>query len=165
MARPDDPLGRRALFSDQPQSAPAGEADRDTAGAGTSPAGEADHGSAGSPPAASSAGSPPAGEPDRAAAGSPPTAAGDGRRALFSRPDLAGAADAATNAVPRPGIGSVVVRCGSCHQHTPVSLIALPRQLIPSMWWPLRRYPVLMRCPGCHRLSWCRIRWAPLVRP
>jgi hypothetical protein len=127
MAGPDDPLGRRALFSDPPASDPAPDPAPD----------------------------PGPGAPDRAPAGG-------GRRALFSRAEPAGADEPA--AAAPAGFGHVVVRCSSCQQHTPLPFLALGRQLIPSAWWPLRAYPILMRCPGCHRLSWCRIDWAAVFR-
>jgi hypothetical protein len=67
-------------------------------------------------------------------------------------------------APPGAGFGRVLIECQSCGHQTPVTLLALGPQLIPSIWVPLRRYPVLMRCPGCHRLAWCRINWAALLR-
>jgi hypothetical protein len=124
MAGPDDPLGRRALFSDPLASEPTPD--------------------------------PGPGAPEAV------PAAGEGRQALFSRAEPAGANP---TAAARPaGFGHVVVWCSSCQQHTPLPFLALGRQLIPSVWWPLRAYPLLMRCPGCHRLSWCRIDWAALFR-
>ena len=82
-----------------------------------------------------------------------------GRRALFSstEPMTSGSSDAAA-----PGRGHAVVHCRTCLAATPVSLPALGRSLVPSLWLPTRPWPRLMRCPACHRTSWCRIDWPSL---
>ncbi len=73
----------------------------------------------------------------------------EGRRALFSSTSLA----------PAPGRLSAVVHCRTCLSATPMSLPALGLSLVPSLWLPTRPWPRLMRCPACHRISWCRIDW------
>jgi hypothetical protein len=70
---------------------------------------------------------------------------GQGRQALFSAGQR------------RPGM--VVVECSRCQARTPISLLALAWQLVPSVWLPGRRWPRWMRCPTCHRLAWCRVGW------
>lgn len=73
----------------------------------------------------------------------------EGRRALFSE---------AQPAKGRP-TGAAVVHCRTCLAATTMSLPAVARALIPSLWLPTRPWPRLMRCPACHRMSWCRIDW------
>jgi hypothetical protein len=82
------------------------------------------------------------------AASAPPPAEtaparGEGRKAVFSAP------------AREPG--TVVVHCSSCDADTPVTLTALGRALVPSVWMPFRRFPHFMRCPACHHASWCRV--------
>lgn len=74
----------------------------------------------------------------------------DGRRAVFS---------STTPAAPEPGHLTAVVHCRTCLSATPMSLAALGLSLVPSLWVPTRPWPRLMRCPACHRVSWCRIDW------
>lgn len=88
-----------------------------------------------------------------------------GRRAFFSD---AGRGPAETPAPERPdeeihaGLTTVVVACRTCLNRTPMSLPGLGLSLIPSLWLPTRPWPRLMRCPSCHRVSWCRIEWPRL---
>jgi hypothetical protein len=82
-----------------------------------------------------------------------------GRRALFSSTEPGPATGRAASAAGR---GTAVVHCRTCLAATPVSLATLGRALIPSLWWPMRPWPRLMRCPACHRTSWCRIDWPSL---
>jgi hypothetical protein len=79
----------------------------------------------------------------QAAPAGPGTSRGEGRRALFSAP-------------PEPE-GPLVVHCSACGGATPMGVLELGRQLVPSLWFPLRRHPQLMRCPACRRPAWCRI--------
>lgn len=74
----------------------------------------------------------------------------EGRRAVFS---------STSPAPPAPGRLSAVVHCRTCLAATPMSLLALGLSLVPSLWLPTRPWPRLMRCPACHRTSWCRIDW------
>ena len=100
-----------------------------------------------------------------------------GRRALFSDGPEGSAIDAGTTEVaagrralfssteplqPSRAPGTAVVHCRTCLAATPMSLPALGLALIPSLWLPTRPWPRLMRCPACHRVSWCRIDWPTL---
>lgn len=78
----------------------------------------------------------------------------EGRRALFS--------ELPPEETPAAARRGAVVHCRTCLAATPVSLAALGRSLVPSLWLPTRPWPRLMRCPSCHRLSWCRIDWPRL---
>lgn len=83
-----------------------------------------------------------------------------GRRALFSDEVVEAAGRRQTS--PSPDGRTAVVRCRTCLEATPVSLVSLGFALIPSLWLPTRPWPRLMRCPACHRVSWCRIDWPSL---
>lgn len=72
-------------------------------------------------------------------------ARGEGRRALFSVPE------------PEERRDPTAVECSACGARTPMTPVGLGRQLVPSWWLPLRRFPLLMRCPACRRPTWCRI--------
>ncbi|MCU4185663.1 hypothetical protein K6U06_14945 [Acidiferrimicrobium sp. IK] len=85
--------------------------------------------------------SPPGGSAGEAPLDPPPT----GRRALFSEPAI--------------GPRSVVVECRRCGRRTPVGVVHLTRQLVPSLWRPASRYSRYMRCPSCGRFGWCRLEW------
>lgn len=91
-------------------------------------------------------------------AGAPPAPAtgnaGPGRRAVFSDTAAAGPAGADRT--------TAVVHCRTCLAATKVSLASLGVALLPSLWVPTRPWPRLMRCPACHRTSWCRIDWPKL---
>ena len=78
-----------------------------------------------------------------------------GRRAFFSDPVVT---DEPAAGDPHSGRGPVVV-CRTCLARTPVSLISLGLALVPSLWLPTRPWSRLMRCPACHRVSWCRLEW------
>jgi hypothetical protein len=88
-----------------------------------------------------------------------------GRRALFSSLTPPGpTVDAEDRKAGAPGRrGQVVVECGRCGAHTPVPLMGLACQLVPSLWVPNRRLSWLMRCPKCRRLTWCRLDWLALL--
>lgn len=97
-----------------------------------------------------------------------------GRRAFFSQDQPAPAVDAAAEgrralfspARPAPPQrGQFIVECRTCLARTPVPLVSLPAQLIPSLWLPMRPWPRLMRCPACKRMSWCRLRFPGRARP
>lgn len=75
-----------------------------------------------------------------------------GRQALFS-PQVADVT---------PDRSTAVVHCRTCLAETRVSLARLAAALVPSLWLPARPWPRLMRCPACHRVSWCRIDWPRL---
>lgn len=136
--------GRRALFS--------GPYDPGLA------TGEGDAGAAPPADAGRSARRPVA--PGRPAAEPPPA----GRRAFFS--DAGRPAETPAPGRPgeevRAGLTTVVVECRTCLNRTPMSLPGLGLSLIPSLWLPSRPWPRLMRCPSCHRVSWCRIEWPRL---
>ena len=85
-----------------------------------------------------------------------------GRRALFSEtaaPSGSPGADHATGDQPPRGRGPVVV-CRTCLARTPTSMVDLGLALVPSLWLPTRPWSHLMRCPACHRVSWCRLEWS-----
>jgi hypothetical protein len=92
---------------------------------------------------------------DGGASVSPPVA---GRRALFSDEVV----EAAGRRDSSPEGRTAVVHCRTCLEATPVSLVSLGLALMPSLWLPTRPWPRLMRCPACHRVSWCRIDWPSL---
>jgi hypothetical protein len=90
--------------------------------------------------------------------------AADGRRALFSvvTPEARGGTSSgegrqALFSAPRRERGTLVVECDACQARTPVSVLRLGRWLWPSLCVPFRRFPQLMRCPACRRLTWCRL--------
>ena len=58
---------------------------------------------------------------------------------------------------PQPG--TVVVTCQRCRVRTRASLAELGIRLLPSVWWPIRHYSHLMRCPSCGRFCWCNVAW------
>ena len=105
-----------------------------------------------------SSSSPANGGPDEAI---PEPGAETGRRALFSSTEPIPASGLSGPSGPS-GRTTAVVHCRTCLAATPVSLVALGRSLIPSLWLPTRPWPRLMRCPACHRTSWCRIDWPSL---
>ncbi|MDQ6785052.1 MAG: hypothetical protein M3063_16770 [Actinomycetota bacterium] len=74
---------------------------------------------------------------------------GDGRRALFSAPQVTG----------RP----VIVVCRTCRARTPMPFAKVLRGLVPSVWLPLRAWSRWMRCPSCAAFSWCRVEWGRLL--
>ncbi|WP_238440038.1 hypothetical protein [Frankia sp. AgB1.8] len=71
-----------------------------------------------------------------------------GKRALYSgeRP-------------PDPRTNGVTVHCSRCAQATIVGAKRALLLLAPSLHLPLirPRYPSLLRCPACHRISWVRL--------
>jgi hypothetical protein len=73
----------------------------------------------------------------------------DDRHALFSAP-------------PRE-TGALVVECQRCEARTPLSLVAVARALLPSVWVPGRAFPRYMRCPADGHAAWCRVHWRMLV--
>lgn len=81
-----------------------------------------------------------------------------GRRALFSDEVV----EAAGRRDTSPDRRTAVVHCRTCLEATPVSLVSLGLAMVPSLWLPTRPWPRLMRCPACHRVSWCRIDWPSL---
>lgn len=88
-----------------------------------------------------------------------------GKRALYSgsRPEPAEAAfvaeDAAGAATGGVGEGGTfVVRCQRCGEVSPVGLLELLRSQFPvGIWLPRGRFDRRMRCPACHRRSWCSV--------
>ena len=90
--------------------------------------------------------------------------AAEGRRALFSvmTPDAptripSGEGRQALFSAPKRQPGSLVVECETCHARTSMGLLRLGRSLVPSIFVPFRRFPQLMRCPACRRVTWCRL--------
>ncbi len=93
-----------------------------------------------------------------------------GRRALFETPvsaardtirsgKAAEGKEALYSTGPRQS-GTVVVSCSSCHAKTRVNLTDLGlRWLTGTVWLPGRRDGHWMRCPSCHRRTWCSIGW------
>jgi hypothetical protein len=70
----------------------------------------------------------------------------EGRQALFSTG-------------PRR-VGTVVVHCDACRARARISLVDLGIRLASiSFWLPGRERPHWMRCPACHRHTWCSIDW------
>jgi hypothetical protein len=71
-----------------------------------------------------------------------------GKRALYSgeRP-------------PDPRTNGVTVHCARCAQATTVGAKRALLLLAPSLHLPIirPRYPSLLRCPACHRMSWARL--------
>lgn len=88
---------------------------------------------------------------------------GTGRRAFFSDAGSGRPPDAPAHVVrpdgtdPGDGLGALLVVCRTCLARTPVSVVSLGVALLPSLWLPTRRWSRLMRCPACHRVSWCRV--------
>lgn len=75
-------------------------------------------------------------------------AAREGRAALFST----GPAE----------VGTVLVDCSGCHARTRIGLGDVAVRLASfSLFLPLLRgdHPHRIKCPSCHRMSWCRIGW------
>ena len=70
-----------------------------------------------------------------------------------------GTGDRAAGDQAEGGRGPVVV-CRTCLARTPMSMVDLGRALVPSLWLPTRPWSRLMRCPACHRVSWCRLEWS-----
>ncbi len=93
-----------------------------------------------------------------------------GRRALFEAPVSAArdtirsgrtaeGKEALYSTGPRQ-TGTVVVGCSSCHARTRVNLTDLGlRWLTGTVWVPGRRNGHWMKCPSCHRRTWCSIGW------
>jgi hypothetical protein len=93
-----------------------------------------------------------------------------GRRALFETPvsaardtirsgPAAEGKDALYSTGPRQ-TGTVVVTCSTCHARTRVNLTDLGlRWLTGTLWIPGRRNGHWMKCPSCHRRTWCSIAW------
>jgi len=110
---------------------------------------------------------PPAG---RSASGRRPSLDPQGRRALFETPPSA-ARDVIRSGSPRDGkealystgprqSGTVVVACASCKARSRINLTDLGlRWLTGTVWIPGRRKGHWMRCPACHRRTWCSIGW------
>jgi len=71
-----------------------------------------------------------------------------GKRALYSgeRP-------------PDPRTNGVTVHCSRCAQATTIGAKRALLLLAPSLHLPVirPRYPSLLRCPACHRISWVRL--------
>lgn len=80
-----------------------------------------------------------------------------GRRALFSATEPPSAPPSARSDGRRRPRLAAVVHCRTCLAATPLSLPALGLALVPSLWIPGRPWSRLMRCPACHRVSWCRV--------
>ena len=83
-------------------------------------------------------------------------------RSSGSAPGASGARTAGTGEDIHAGLTTAVVECRTCLDRTPISLLGLGLSLVPSLWLPTRPWPRLMRCPACHRVSWCRIEWPHL---
>jgi hypothetical protein len=91
-----------------------------------------------------------------------------GRRALFETP-VDAARDTIRSGNPSKGkdalyssgprqVGTVVVTCSSCEARSRINLTDLGlRFLTGSAWLPGRRNGHWMRCPACHRRSWCAV--------
>jgi hypothetical protein len=60
---------------------------------------------------------------------------------------------------PEPHGPSVTVTCSRCGQATAVGARRALAVLAPSLHLPLvrPRFPSLLRCPACHRVSWVRL--------
>ena len=94
----------------------------------------------------------------------------EGRRALFETP-VGAARDTIRSGVSSEGkealyssgprrAGTVVVSCSGCQARTRVNLTDLGlRWLTGTVWIPGRRDGHWMRCPSCHRRTWCSIAW------
>lgn len=108
-----------------------------------------------------------------------------GKRALFSSPGGASVAEAARTQdrpEPRPAggagsknrdgvkalysldteprLGTVVVECSGCLEHTRISALDAGARIWSfSLWIPGKRFSRHLSCPACGRRTWCRIRW------
>lgn len=59
-----------------------------------------------------------------------------------------------------PRLGTVVVECSECLEHTRISVFdAGARIWAFSLWIPRKRFSRRLSCPACGRRTWCRIRW------
>lgn len=59
-----------------------------------------------------------------------------------------------------PRLGTVVIECSDCLEHTRISLLdAGVRMWSFSLWIPGKRFSRHLSCPACGRRTWCRIRW------
>lgn len=93
-----------------------------------------------------------------------------GKHALFSAPPTAArdqllpgnqkeGRDALFSTGPRQP-GTVVITCASCKVRTRATLVDLGIRLISiSAWIPGRTHSHWMRCPACHKHTWCRVGW------
>jgi hypothetical protein len=86
------------------------------------------------------------------------TSMGFGKQALYSGsgPEPA---DAPVRIEP-PGVegGTFVVRCQRCEAVRSVGLLDLARAQFPlGLWLPRGRFDRRMRCPACHKRSWCSV--------
>lgn len=93
-----------------------------------------------------------------------------GRHALFATPPTAArdqlgpgnqkdGREAFFSTGPRQ-TGTVVITCSECDTRSRVTLLDLGVRLLSiSAWVPGRSHSHWMRCPGCHRHTWCRIGW------
>ena len=93
-----------------------------------------------------------------------------GRRALFETPvsaardtlrsgSTADGKEALYSTGPRQ-TGTVVVSCSSCQARSRVNLTDIGlRWLSGTVWIPGRRNGHWMRCPSCHKRTWCSIAW------
>ncbi len=141
MSGPDDPLGRRSLFSAPDEHASASSAAPDDGAPGPRPVRRPTREDIRPVSRATAEG---AGTREGAGAGQV-----SGHRALFSAPRVSGR--------------SVVVTCRTCRARTPLSFADAIRRLVPSVWLPLRPWSRWMRCPSCGTFSWCRVQWSHLI--
>ena len=71
----------------------------------------------------------------------------EGKQLLFSASDAP------------PARGHAAVSCSACGQRSIVTLVALARLALPSLYLPKVRgeHPVWLRCPACRRRTWVRV--------
>lgn len=93
-----------------------------------------------------------------------------GKHALFSAPPTAArdqimpgnqkeGRDALFSTGPRQP-GTVVITCSTCKVRTRATLVDLGIRLVSiSAWIPGRSHSHWMRCPACHKHTWCRVGW------
>ena len=56
--------------------------------------------------------------------------------------------------------GTVVVTCDACQARSRVNLTDLGlRWLTGTVWIPGKREGHWMRCPACHKRTWCSVAW------
>ena len=93
-----------------------------------------------------------------------------GRRALFDTPVSAapdtirsGRSSEGKEALYSTGprrAGTVVVTCDACQARSRVNLTDLGlRWLTGTVWIPGKRQGHWMRCPACHKRTWCSVAW------
>ena len=94
----------------------------------------------------------------------------NGRRALFETP-VSAARDTIRSGPTRDGKealystgprqpGTVVVHCSACDARSRINISDLGlRWLSGVAWLPRPKANHWMRCPACHRRTWCSIAW------